>query len=256
MKLLSWNIDSFRNNINDVIDVILQEDPDIVCIQELLAGLDRNVYRECRKKRILDTELDVVYRFKFFSPNYETYPYIFNGRKVDNGGLTQQGNYLLSKCKFISAEQIFYHRNYKQMREDDWYVIEKEWMPCSIQVVDLDTPRGMLRIINNHGLWTDGRMGDERTQHEIEVILKHVKSVDYPVIIAGDFNLLPESESFKILSSGIKELVTSNKTQFTAEMSGNKYVMDYIFMNGITKVKDFRVLDTDVSDHLPIIVEF
>jgi exonuclease III len=49
MKLLSWNIDIFNNNTAEIIDIILEEDPDIICLQEVLAGLERNVHKETRR---------------------------------------------------------------------------------------------------------------------------------------------------------------------------------------------------------------
>ena len=33
-------------------------------------------------------------------------------------------------------------------------------------------------------------------------------------------------------------------------------ICDYVFVNNKIKVNDFRVVDSDISDHLPIILDF
>jgi endonuclease/exonuclease/phosphatase family metal-dependent hydrolase len=204
--------------------------------------------------RKLDDELDVMYRFRFYAPNFESYPHNFGEEHVDFGGLTQQGNYVLSKHKFTKAEQIFYHRNYSQLREDDWKNVLIDWMPCSLQIVQISSEDKHVKLLNNHGRWTKERSGDAKSLSEVQNIIDQVKDCKTPWIITGDFNLTTDSEAFKLLKSEMKELVTENN--FKTTLRDKDLVIDYIFVSKDINVKEFRLLDTKVSDHYPLVIEF
>ena len=76
--------------------------------------------------------------------------------------------------------------------------------------------------------------------------------------MCGDFNLLPDTESIKILeSSGLRSLIkeyniTSTRTSFYTKPA--KYA-DYILVTPGIEVKDFKVLTDEVSDHSPLFLE-
>ncbi|MCX6712734.1 MAG: endonuclease/exonuclease/phosphatase family protein, partial [Candidatus Vogelbacteria bacterium] len=83
-------------------------------------------------------------------------------------------------------------------------------------------------------------------------------SVDSPKILCGDFNLLPDTESLKIIEGGLRNLireygVTSTRTSFYTKP--DKFA-DYVFVSPEIKVVDFKVLPDEVSDHSPLLLEF
>jgi len=76
----------------------------------------------------------------------------------------------------------------------------------------------------------------------------------------GDFNLLPETESLRIIENGMENLVKDYNVQSTRtslytrhEISGK--FADYIFLSPSIKVKDFKVLPDEVSDHTALFLE-
>ena len=79
--------------------------------------------------------------------------------------------------------------------------------------------------------------------------------------MVGDFNLLVESESIKMFDSKMVNLIykykiSSTRPNFDDGLDKGNVVCDYIFVNDKVKVNDFKVLITDVSDHLPLILDF
>lgn len=82
-------------------------------------------------------------------------------------------------------------------------------------------------------------------------------------IIVGDFNLLPETESLKIIGEGMRNLIgefniartRSNLSPFFGKKEFQKFA-DYTLATPDVKVLDFKVLEVEVSDHLPMILEF
>lgn len=114
-------------------------------------------------------------------------------------------------------------------------------------------------IANLHGLWTGG--GKEDTLERVEQSKKVKAFLDDfkgAKILCGDFNLLPQTESIKILEEGMKNLVKEyavSSTRSHLYEKPNKFA-DYILTSLDVKVKDFQVLQDVVSDHLPLVLDF
>ena len=84
---------------------------------------------------------------------------------------------------------------------------------------------------------------------------------DIPVIVVGDFNLLPNTESIKILNNELINLIEkydikSTRPNFDDGLDSGNIVCDYIFVNDKIKVNDFKVIKTNISDHLPLLLDF
>ena len=92
-------------------------------------------------------------------------------------------------------------------------------------------------------------------------ILEAAKRKNIPTIIVGDFNLFPETKSIGILNKEFKNLIDEYKIKSTRPTfddgtdKGNN-VVDYIFVNDKIKVNEFGVINTNISDHLPLILDF
>lgn len=118
-----------------------------------------------------------------------------------------------------------------------------------------------LQILNIHGIWNKDKKGDKRTIAQSEFILKKALERDFPTIIVGDFNLNPESESIKMMDEKFLNLINLYGIKSTRPIVkdgldvGNS-VDDYVFVNHKIKVNNFQVINTDISDHYPLILDF
>ena len=89
-------------------------------------------------------------------------------------------------------------------------------------------------------------------------IAELIKTIEGEVVICGDFNLLPDTKSIKMLEEAglvnlIKEYrITSTRTSL---YSKSEKFADYIFVSKGVSVKDFKVLSDEVSDHTPLYLE-
>ena len=70
--------------------------------------------------------------------------------------------------------------------------------------------------------------------------------------MAGDFNLLTWCENLKILEKEIN-LVPSNEYTYPSNYPLVKY--DYVFQLGLDDTIDLEVLQTTLSDHLPLLIK-
>lgn len=101
--------------------------------------------------------------------------------------------------------------------------------------------------------------------HEFEVNrVAQIKSVDsitqkinYPVILAGDWNFEPGSTEYNIVTKNFKDAaVVKGKPEFTFPYTAPKKRLDMVFLsnNAKWKVIDVAVLKNDASDHMPVLV--
>ena len=49
--------------------------------------------------------------------------------------------------------------------------------------------------------------------------------------------------------------IESTRPKFDDGLDKGNLICDYIFVNNKVKVKNFRVINTNISDHLPLILE-
>jgi endonuclease/exonuclease/phosphatase family metal-dependent hydrolase len=77
---------------------------------------------------------------------------------------------------------------------------------------------------------------------------------DLPTIVVGDFNLLPQTKSVKMMETKLVNLIKKYKIKSTRP--GDDVIMDYIFVNDKIKVKNFQVINNKISDHFPLLLDF
>ncbi|EKU99233.1 metal-dependent hydrolase [Leptolyngbya sp. PCC 7375] len=130
-----------------------------------------------------------------------------------------------------------------------------------IRVFDYERNRPVC-IAHMHGLRDlRGKMDTpERAEqaHKFLSITTQVAEEDDPIILCGDFNVEPDSETLKILSAaGLTELVTIRTTKGTRNSyykKSGRYA-DYMLVNSKVDVLDFKVVfDPEVSDHCPLVL--
>src|SRR5262245_24235388 len=161
MRLLSYNIHKGiggrdrRYRFERIVAVIEEENPDLICLQEV----DRHV----RRSRYDDQPKRLASYFHAAASVFQ-----FNV-KVRNGGY---GNLLLSRWPFRSKHQVSLRLRSRKAR--------------GAQIVVVETPEGPLHLVNWHlGL-------AERERHwQVDHLLTHPlfrESAHLPTLIAGDFN--------------------------------------------------------------------
>ena len=99
-------------------------------------------------------------------------------------------------------------------------------------------------------------------------IIRIASKSEKPIIIGGDFNLMPETKSIEAFSKNgfinlikqfrIKSTRNNLAWNFFKDRPGfvKQYFADYCFVSKDIQVKSFEVPDIEVSDHLPLILEF
>lgn len=235
MKLISLNtwggkvgkekLSSFFNKHKDV---------DIFCLQEIWSDPNVTTFGMKEVLSILPGHLP------FFHPCFD-----------DKYGLL----ILIKNDQVIlDVGDIFVHR------EKGFMPQENDNHARNIQYATLDVKTGPITLINFHGLWTGkGKIDTEDRLSQSTKIVQFLKTLNTKVVLSGDFNLLPATKSIKIIEDfGLKNLIKeynimSTRTSFYTRPDKHA---DYCFVSKDIKVKEFKVLSDEVSDHAPLYIEF
>lgn len=229
---------------------------DIFCFQEVFStdsgisqshNIRSNIYQEIEK---------VLSNFNgFYAPQIKgrdlTGPVDFN---------LEMGLAIFAKksLKINSKGDFFIWRN----RFDK--IDAREDTPCNIQYLSFQNEGKEFLICNFHGKWFPGSKLDTRQRirqsHLIKQFLKTKKS---PIILCGDFNLMPETRSIVLLEEKMRNLIKDFKIPSTRSKMNLKkypgkpqYFADYMFVTPDVRVGDFKAVNVEISDHLPLHLEF
>lgn len=149
------------------------------------------------------------------------------------------GNVVLTKEKVEHVETKFFSIGDKWPR-----VITKSR-------IELEDGRVVYVGMTHFGLTEQGRL--VQAQETID-FMSDVD--DYPVLIAGDFNDNPDSRTIAIMRSKYTDAFASKPGANTFPASNPASRIDYIWGNDqITFRDNGRVIETEASDHRPIIID-
>lgn len=242
MKLVQLNI--WTGRITHLLEQFLRaEKPDILCLQEAidLPKGDGVIFLTVK-------EIQEITGLKnlFFSPVF-TFNYM---NRVANFG-----NCIITSLPIEKAETIFTNEQFMEKLD----IADREVNMRNFQHATLRTPDGTaLNIINHHGYRIpEHKNGDEKSLRYCKMIADYSKTITDPLIITGDFNLVPESESMQQFEGVTTNLVTKAGLKTTRTPHTHKTeVCDYILVNDQVAVKHFEMSDAVVSDHAALVLEF
>ncbi len=124
--------------------------------------------------------------------------------------------------------------------------------------VDINGKR--ILIINTHLTHRpEGKLDSDKRLKQSKILCDFLGMFDCPKILMGDFNLLPDTESIRLIeAAGMKNLVKEYGIRSTRTEHYKKPLKfaDYIFISDGIKVNDFKVLPDVVSDHAPLFLDF
>ncbi len=245
MKIISLNTWCGRAGKDNLLDFFSRnKDTDIFCLQEVWEGghdyapiwggdIDTTMITNI-SKILLDHQV-------FFRPFYMDWYGLVIFAKKD--------------LKILEEGDIFVHGDRK-----DTFNEKSENHVRNIQYLKVETLKGMRTIVNFHGLWNG--VSKEDTEERIvqsDNIIKFLKNLSEPHILCGDFNLLPENKSLKMLEEfGLDNLIKKFGITSTRSSHYTKPVRfaDYTFVSQDIKVNEFKVLPDEVSDHLAMYLNF
>lgn len=119
-------------------------------------------------------------------------------------------------------------------------------------------------VVNFHGISQPGNKLDTTARlKQSKGLAKILKALKGPKILCGDFNLMPNTESIRIIERvGMKNLITKYKIKNTRNSiswkhyKNKQYFADFTFASPEIKAQSFKVPYVLASDHLPMVLNF
>lgn len=240
MKLLQLNIWGGRIE-NKLLEQLSSFDADIICLQEAVS-LDGTAMFNTTTEEI-SKELNLNHTY--FSP---VYSFTYSGR------VGSFGNAILSKAPHTSQHTLFTRLDHKvnfNFDTDDYNV--RNLQHCTIEVGNKT-----VHILNHHGHHVhQHKNGDPETLRQCELINNYASTLVGPIILSGDFNLAPDSESINIFDTRFINLSKKHELTTTRTILTDKTeVCDYIFVSKDVQVNSFYASDELMSDHVALVLDF
>lgn len=260
MKLISLNTcgGRFYSPLSEFVK-FHSKNTDIFCLQEIFSSSSyRRQFPEYRANLLQEISSLLPNFTYFFDPVYE---------KVDTKASTVSFDLKHGLAIFVKKTiEILDYRAYFIYRDKIVNSIKKDYsdIPVNIQFLSFLNENKTYIVANFHGASYPGSKLDTLKRiRQSEKIMEMIKKTDGAKILTGDFNLLPETKSIKIIEENFRNLIKefnikktrSNLSPFFGTSDFQKFA-DYTFVSDNVNVTDFKVPDVSISDHLPMILEF
>lgn len=262
MRIMSLN--AWGGARYDVLAAFLLEvDADVVALQEVtrtpgVQGWTRFEDRD----RVLPQRADLMADVAGVLPDHEPWFTVSDAGPViaDNVEHRQQfGIALLARRSLvrIASREAFVHGSYTD-HGSAWPHSDR---PRAAQVARLREPDGRTFVVGHlHGLRdAAGKADTPARRAQAKRFAEVIDSVREPgdlVVVCGDLNVLPDSETFAILADlGLTDLVGSADTR-TALYTKPVRHASYLLVSDPAAVRRFEILtEPEVSDHRVLLVD-
>lgn len=241
MKILQLNVWGGKLG-KQIVDLLNREKAEVACLQEPIEfkGGDSLLFED-----LDEIKERTGYKYCYFSPQFG---YNLMNRQAKSGMA------ILSNLPLVFTHTLFTRLEYV----DNFDFLETDYNVRSLQHVCIDHNGARLNILNHHGHHVpDHKEGNEETMRQCKMIVDYMEQLEGPIVLCGDFNLSPSSESLEqintVLINHVKEMgILTTRTPLTHKTE----VCDYIFTSADLTVFNFQVLDDIASDHKALTVEF
>lgn len=241
MRLLQLNVWGGRlePQVGDLLDA---ERPDIVCLQEAISFGSQGT-------GLFITIEDIQSRFKL---PYLSFGPVFSFAYMK--GTARFGNCILSKYPIKKTEIVF---TYLEHKEDFMWGEDSSNIRNFVHGV-VDIHGKPLNILTHHGYWVrEHKNGTPETLEQTAQIAEYVRQLEGPVVLTGDFNLTPHSQSIEQINAVLENLTLTHELKTTRTgLTSKTEACDFIFVNGQINVKRFAALDKVASDHKALVLDF
>lgn len=241
MKLITLNI--WGGHVRDPLlnFISAHRATDIFCFQEVYHNAPEKISTEERP-----VSLNIFSELQTLLPEHNGYfrPVVDNVFGI--------ATFIKKEIDVLSEGEITIHENPTYIGRGPTHSRNMQFIECKINHKNFS-------VLNVHGLWNGkGKTDSPERIHQSKRIKRFMKSLRTPIILCGDFNLKPDTESLNILEEGMINLVkihavTSTRTNYYPK--AEKFA-DYILISEGITTNRFEVMPDEVSDHAPLFLEF
>ncbi len=257
IRMMTYNVHSFspygekaiESAKEQMLDVIEQENPDIICFQEYFTRRKGPFDITDSLKRLLQTS---HYYFVPTSENsyegtglaiFSKYPIKDKGHIVF--GENHSGNTSIYADLDIGSQVVRVYNVHLQsisFREQDYAYIDEVKKKMN---ANLTPSRRILGLLKRAFI---------KRSHQVDVMKAHMETCQTPLIIAGDFNDTPASYAVTQLTRSLNNTFMEKGTGLGRTYNGKfpNFQIDYIAASKALEVVNYRIIPAKLSDHFPV----
>lgn len=238
VSILQWNV-WYLEDIKNIAAFLKANKADVICLQELTIDFDKQ--NNIHTPEYIAQELG-------YNVHYQEITFADKSVKLANA--------IFSKYELSDTRTVWINQEQGSGSYDDE---NRAYVEARVNVGGKELTVGTVHMSYTHAFEPS-----ERKLQETDVLVEAVKNNGKNFVLTGDFNAQPDSEVIKRIQKHVKNLGSDydQKTWTTKPFSYNGFEadtldwrLDYIFGSSDMVVNSSKVLPTEFSDHLPVIVE-
>lgn len=259
-SVLSYNVKLFDfykkdkelDNKNEIVDYILNQDADIVCLQEF------GYYNSNEFLSASDILTSFAKKYKYRQIVYQ----------LNWGGKSTYGVATFSKFPIVRKHDIQYDSKYNHTIYSDIKIFGDtiRVFNCHLESnqLTLDDKKKMFDLVDSTSQKniseTTGALSKKlgsaykKRAQQANMVAEKIEESKYDVIVLGDFNDSPISYTYKTIRGELEDAFTETSTGLG--ISYNElpflYRIDYILYSKTFSTGNFIIDKTKLSDHYPI----
>lgn len=236
VDVMQWNV-WFEQDIREVADVLKEHSPDVILLQELTKG-----YKDQKNH---DDTVEYIRREMGFYAVHQTM------RVVEGSDSWLQANAIYSRYPIISRRR---HWVYEPAEDDESGDQYRGYLEATI-----DTQQGVVFTAGTAQL----TFGEPSNEKETDELVQQFMLNQERYLFGSDTNSRPDSDRMKKIGRHLvhagppfEQNTWTTKPHITPTYQATELDrrLDYVFTTPDVEVVKARIINTDVSDHLPILV--
>ncbi len=254
LKVMSYNVRMFdlynwtgNHSGDSILKIIKNENADVICLQEFYSSgrynyQDKIIKFQHTKDYVISSKNKTGYSGNAI---FSKYPVISSGF-VDVGESKQKCIYTDIVKKRDTVRIYSIHLASIHLDNNDYDFIDK--INENSKDENIDGVKGIgSKLLEAYKI----------RARETEVLVSHIESSPYPVIICGDFNDTPVSYTYRNIKGNLKDafLESSIGIGHTYAKGLPLFRIDFILYDKKMTSKSYKRIRKDFSDHYPISCE-
>lgn len=257
ISILSYNLRSFMKEGHErqgamrdsAVKYLEARHAKIVCLQEFITYANRDMLKQMKKSLQVPNVVAYDYRYHSAGRSYTDMMAIFTAYPVVDKKPFYHDNKLFAIRADIKIDTTTYSVYNVHLASNHFVPDDFGLFADAASALEEDK-RAKVKDL----LYKLKNSGGIRAQ-QVRVLGHDMESVPYPVIICGDFNDTPASHAYRRLRRGKTDAFVECGSGYGNTYNGPLPPMriDYLlFDKDKMEVLDYRVEQTDISDHYPV----
>ncbi|MES2064103.1 MAG: endonuclease/exonuclease/phosphatase family protein [Bacteroidota bacterium] len=257
LRLMTYNVHDFKrygakNDIStkhEILDLIGQEQPDIIGIQEFFTRKKGQYDMIDSVKKVMRAE-HYYFEPTMTSSSESIGMAIFSKYPIKSYGLVQlaakgSGN----QCLYVDVE-----KDGGVLRMYSVHLQSISFDPQDYKYLGNLSSKGKTDISGTKRVGWKLKNAFQKRSDQVFIIKDHAQKCPYPYIISGDFNDTPSSYAVNQMAKGLKNAFREKGAGLGRTYNGAfpNYQIDYVMTSPQFDVWEYKIIEKKLSDHYPL----